>query len=242
MEPQQDASKEADDPVTQWSAPGNGSTYDQEFSRLAEIECHTRPSFNGKEVSDRKLQMLGLAPSDAYVAVWLDEDRKDFGIFSEGSRFIRKGEYLQTYIGNENGKPFLEIEHVMLDNDAPAGFGAVALWRCAQAAQSLGFSHIELMAAGGASYKHGSPTRSDYNGYYSWPRFGFDAELYPATKALLKGKPGLESCTTLLELIECDASWWKDNGSGCMMTFDLAEGSRSWHTLVTYLQAKGYRK
>jgi hypothetical protein len=124
---------------------------------------------------------------------------------------------------------YLNYEHVLLAEDAPQGLGAVAFYRAARSAKAIGLSRIELDAAGGQGYKmgiEGGWWRS-YNGYYSWPRFGFDAEITSETRERLKGTPFDPACTTLLQLMEWDADWWKANGAGGPMVFDLAAGRRS---------------
>lgn len=138
-----------------------------------------------------------------------------------------------------SGDPFLYFELILFDAQAYPGFGAVAFYRAAQAAQRVGLTRIELLAAGGQGYKY-SWTRP-FNGYHSWARFGFDAPLWPTTLQKCAQVPHLANCRTLLDIIAVDPGWWKANGDGCDMAFDLRQGSRSRHTLLTYLKERGLK-
>jgi hypothetical protein len=103
------------------------------------------------------------------------------------------------------------------------------------AASKEGIDYITLHAAGGPN--------QGMNGYYTWPRFGFDqpidalesgrvkrmvAERYPDAKTVLDvfSTPG-------------GAEWWKENGTEMHQAkFDMTPGSRSRRVFEAYLAAK----
>lgn len=100
--------------------------------------------------------------------------------------------------------------------------------------QAAGVSHIETDAA-----------RSDgpggYNGYYTWPRLGYDVSIEKASKyASVPASLGPIRRVSDLMKTEEGRAWWKENGGWTAMEFDLKADSQSMKVLTAYAQAKGY--
>lgn len=79
------------------------------------------------------------------------------------------------------------------------------------------------------------------NGYYTWPRFGFDARLPPEIQNSLPvdlGRP-----QNLLDLMKSRKGriWWRGHGQTIDVSFDLSEHSRSWRALRRYRAKKRSR-
>lgn len=80
--------------------------------------------------------------------------------------------------------------------------------------------------------------REDENGYYTWPRFGFDG---PLSRLLRRRLPfELRSACSVLDLMEDEHGrrWWREHGTTISVVFDLAPASRSWRTFREYLSRK----
>jgi hypothetical protein len=109
-----------------------------------------------------------------------------------------------------------------------SGLGLRVFYRQVENAAALGVDRIEAIAG----RCHGE------NGYYTWPRFGFDGPLPGSVKANLP--LGLERACRVLDLMECDKGrlWWREHGCTIRVTFDLAAGSRSQSALERYVGAK----
>ncbi len=109
--------------------------------------------------------------------------------------------------------------HIHLQSMQRKGLGLRVFHRQLENARLLGVGRIETTAG----------RSRDENGYYTWPRFGFDGAL-PA-KIKLNLPPGLEDARTVLDLMECETGrlWWKGHGVTIRVVFDVADGSRS-HT------------
>ena len=77
------------------------------------------------------------------------------------------------------------------------------------------------------------------NGYYTWPRLGFDAVI--PDEYLNELPPELDGCETLLDLFCSDGGpeWWLRHGGTVNVTFDLSPGSESRRVLKAYQRAKG---
>jgi hypothetical protein len=117
--------------------------------------------------------------------------------------------------------------HVLLRHLRRRGIGLRIFRRQVIGSASLGVNRIEVVAG----------RRADENGYYTWPRFGFDGAL-PAR--LRRALPlGLQNARTVLDLMECEPgrAWWREHGVTIRAKFDLAAGSRSRETWDRYLLA-----
>jgi hypothetical protein len=101
----------------------------------------------------------------------------------------------------------------------------------------LGFSYIKCEAYG--QYK------TDMNGYYTWPRLGYDAKisLDSHNSVLAKAKQQFPDAESVLDVMATKGGkeWWKENGGTFDAKFDLKEGSRSRQALNAYLQERAKR-
>jgi hypothetical protein len=106
--------------------------------------------------------------------------------------------------------------------------GLRALLRQIEFGQRAGVRYLITNAAG-------KPGKDGLNGFYTWARYGFEAELPVDMQAALPDS--LSGVTTLNELMQNDgAVWWEENGVGLEMIFDLAENSSMMRTLLRYLE------
>jgi len=122
--------------------------------------------------------------------------------------------------------------HVFRPHLQGRGLGLRVFARQLGHARRLDVSRIELVAG----------RRSYENGYYTWPRFGFDGPLAPSLKQNLP--TGLSRAQCVLDLMECQAGrrWWKEHGVTVPLTFDLTRHSRSWEVFGRYVrERKGVR-
>lgn len=108
---------------------------------------------------------------------------------------------------------------------------AILINQVTAAAKHKQFAYLYTTAAGSAS--------SEMNGYYTWPRLGYDAGLnlkrYLADEALQKF--GANRVSDLMKTKD-GREWWKENGSGQDMSFDLTRGSLSRKVLSNYVREK----
>ena len=98
-------------------------------------------------------------------------------------------------------------------------------------AQACGVASVSCEAAGG-------PGRERV-GYYTWPLFGFDADLTEADIAALPAD--MAHCRSLNQLMLCPggADHWRRNGHGVYVIFDLAPDSGCWDILNAYMEREG---
>jgi hypothetical protein len=96
------------------------------------------------------------------------------------------------------------------------------------ALRRLGIERIEAEAAGGPGLA--------LNGYYTWPRLGFDAPLTPVEQTRLPS--ALAGATRLHELLTRPGglAYWRRHGSGREMIFDPSPQSDHSAILALYLE------
>jgi rRNA maturation protein Nop10 len=180
----------------------------------------------------------------------------DLTITVEGAGFESKCAVQET----ENGA-VLQID-LMKNSPTSPRRGLEVFVNQLKVARGLGIQKVFLHAASQGK-------RGPMNGYYTWPRFGFDANLDEYQVAALSVPFRIRAARrggglTLDDVIDNDvggrvdkvlpsrfslrdlfdmpggAEEWKKNGSGIYCHFDLAQGSRSMLALEAYLREKGH--
>lgn len=153
----------------------------------------------------------------------LKDCRRFIGIDAEGRKFIKNDliEIKKEYQGEGLGTTIFSAQ-------------------VAQAAEQ-GFDYIQCHAAGEPGGR--------MNGYYSWPRMGYDESVESIRKHnhSLAGKieEAFPDAESVLDIFESPGGeeWWKANGSDLYdARFDLSEGSRSREVLAAYLAERAKRK
>ena len=186
----------------------------------AETEALLRQFF-GRRLRPWECASLAAAPDDATV---------ELGTLGEQL-------YLETYSpGNYQGVFLLnrQADHLVLQNDGlrihrrslrRCGLGLQMFRRQCEAATALGVRRIETVAG----------RQDDENGYYTWPRFGFDAPLPPTVRQQLP--PSLCRAQRVLDLMQSSAGrrWWQTHGISLTVTFDTAPQHRCQQVFRRYL-------
>jgi hypothetical protein len=117
---------------------------------------------------------------------------------------------------------------------APKGIGSRVVARQMAEAAALGVGVVTLHAAGSLG--------NYYNGYYTWPRLGYNNTDPSYLDSYRPSMPAdLQSAVDLLDLMNRPggATWWENNGGDIpSVSFDTTPGSRSWQALNDYLAVK----
>lgn len=109
-----------------------------------------------------------------------------------------------------------------------------------------GVSKLETTAGGEAG------GRTDMNGYYTWPRLGYDGQVrtHNLSKAI-NPRPKMDDIplkvpppptVSRMMKTEYGRNWWKENGAAISLQFDLAPGSPSRKVFARYAKEKAKRK
>ncbi len=148
----------------------------------------------------------------------------------------------------KTGEIYIRNEEFWVKKDKQgAGIGAEVFGRQVENAAALGVTKIRCHAA----KENPRDPQNPHNGYYTWPRFGYDQPLdafdeseaaeLRLKKAIRKNFPEARS---VLDVMATPAGreWWKKNGDDLQVAaFDLAENSRSRRIFDAYLQERASR-
>lgn len=106
------------------------------------------------------------------------------------------------------------------------GLGSGIFYYYAKRAAKLGFTHMDTLADGHFG--------SRYNGYYTWPRLGYEAPFDAHEREQLP--PEYQHARSVQHLFSMPGGmpWWHRNGWAKTMRFDLRPGSNSHHILDEY--------
>lgn len=135
------------------------------------------------------------------------------------------------------GRLVIHNDLFLAAKDAPRGIGLRSFTRQVFGARKLGIDRIETFAAGSARSAVVTEGQN-WNGYYTWARFGYDGALLPHIAKKLPSE--FHSVKTLDELFSMPggADAWKQYGEGQEMAFGLSEKSRSVQRLIEYVRGK----
>lgn len=199
----------------------------------------TMQYFNGRNIS-----VMGQAAAAKFPGMELDREVIPLLVGAlDGSRIYAK---------QKAGSLHFEARHALYDRpvtwqvskdgilhgidlyllpDAPKGLGTRMMATSIFTAQAIGLKEIQIMAAG----------KPD-NGYYTWPRLGFDAPLTEADLRQLE-RDGFKKVKVVLDVMQTPKGrdWWRAHGTRREMTFPLDALGRSVQTLTQYLKERGIK-
>jgi hypothetical protein len=125
------------------------------------------------------------------------------------------------------------------------GAGLGMLGRQVENASRHGFESIETYAAGkGGGVTGQRNPDSHYNGYYTWPRFGYQASVarYHLDKMPPELRADVEQAGGKISGLmgtKAGRDWWLGHGDSLSAAFDLRPGSYSQRTLLDNLKERG---
>lgn len=190
-----------------------------EISRYAQELFH---QYVGRNATNQELAWAVGALDDARVTVY-DLMSGDLFITIEHPDIKKQERYLKV----ERGQFVIDNSYFVKRPGAPRGIGAKSFARQVVGAQRIGAKKIKTLAGGALG--------EDMNGYYTWPRLGYNAPLSEYVQQLLP--PTLKS-KDLHELFSKPGGpeWWMINGVQQSMEFDLRPGGEHERRLFEYLR------
>ncbi len=171
--------------------------------------------------------------ADVTVSPFADGDSilvlvRTHGVYKAERLISRDAETGNRVISNESF--IVEVAH------QGKGLGTEVFGRQVEQSARLGFDRIETYAARG----------KDMNGYYTWPRFGYDGPLPELVrlrieKGLIPKPPIAADRVSDLMWTEGGRSWWKEHGQGTDLNFDLSPTSLSRRVWDGYRRERAAR-
>ncbi len=164
---------------------------------------------------------------------WENPGRDSVEMIASGNGVVSK-----TIFGKENGKMVMKISLFKIDDDSPyKSTGYEFFANQVDALRKMGVTRVYLHAAGDADDAAG------YNGYYSWPRYGFDGTI--SRVALEKLPPEIRqqlgnsrSVFDLFSIPGGKEAWMKYGNDIVDTFFDLTPGSRNMQRLEEYIRER----
>lgn len=144
--------------------------------------------------------------------------------------------YATRYIKKDNlDKTIIENDIITIkEGSRGTGIGTDIFNRQVHFAANAGIEYIKCKATKGS--------RLNANGYYTWPRLGYDGPLSESIAKKAKRKLGIiaKNVSDLMRT-EDGRQFWKENGSTFDAKFDLKEGSQSRRVLDAYVKERAAR-
>lgn len=198
--------------------------FNNDVEVLNEADTELQESLFGHTLSNEECIELTGAPDGASIFARRDGSAMYFNIEHP---LYREDSHRRIYRAHD-GRLGMVNELLELSEDAPSGFGLRMLAKEVTQARIMGVSRIDTLAA----------RNSTMNGYYTWPRYGFDGPLEDRHLHYLP--EGLDSAEYVSDLMSSDEGrdYWREYGDSIRLTFDLAPDSYSMHVLMNYLDLR----
>lgn len=200
---------------------------DREEVKAQEVREPAKKIFRGRDIEPDKLAQLSGAPNGATVRMRGIGSRIDMSVLQEQGVGRMDREVYQV-----DGDIVLENKNLFLDRPGQ-GLGFDIFRTQVETARELGVDRIKTYAWRDAETKA--------NGYYTWPRFGYDAPIPRGMTGLLPESLGTARRVSDLMRTQAGRDWWKENGVSLEMEFDLREGSRSMMLFEAYVRQRAER-
>lgn len=195
--------------------------------------------FFGQKITDNQLADLVGAPPKALISI--DEIAGGFSIDVSARRFSS----MREIYTNDLGQKVCKNVGIAIDEKSPfKGQGAYLFAKQVEALKALGFSYIECNAVGGY-YNDKFDRPSGDNGYYTWPRLGYNGKIPDRIWNIIpfEMKKALGSRRDVLALMALPGGkeWWKRNGGIFEAVFDLDDDSLSMEVHRAYMEERRKR-
>lgn len=131
----------------------------------------------------------------------------------------------------KDGKVEISNDIFTADETFPPGAGTRVFASQVATARRLGVARIVTEAA----------RDENANGYYTWPRFGYDGDLADSSRQSLPAELGHARRVSDLMQTSAGRAWWKTHGESISVSFDLTSDSLSSRVLDGYLHEREVR-
>lgn len=172
---------------------------------------------------------LVAADEGSNVEITVDKHSGEIEINTTGPTF--KSERRLSF--DDDGNAYIINDYFKV-HESGAGTGTSILSQQVEEAKRLGFSHMECHAARGRNL----------NGYYTWPRLGYDEPIHNLDSLFDDGANPFPEAESVLDIMSMPggSEWWKENGWALKNArFDLSDNSRSMQVFGAYLEERSKR-
>lgn len=179
----------------------------------------------GRDLADEQIVRLSGAPESSTIIVKCTENVVSIEV---NSKYYKS--QLRRIHREPDGK--IVIYNASLEKaTAIKKMGSMSLRDQVKEAVSQGFDRLETFAV----------REDEGNGYYTWPRNGFDGPIPEHLRNILPKE--LSSLRNVQELFRTQAGkdWWRIHGDSVFLKFDLKKDSEGIKLLSNYLEEEGLK-
>lgn len=199
----------------------------------------------GDAAAYREVASLVGAPDDASVAVEAEED-PFVGHVIKVQTTHADYTSTRTFYRDDSGLVCSNDEFWVSKDKQGSGIGSDVFGRQVENAIAMGVSRIECYAA----KENPQDSANPHNGYYTWPRMGYDVDRSELEKRANKTDKRLAAYEEMSKKFGDFASlhdvmatpegreFWKKNGWDVNAKFDLKEGSNSLQIFNAYMEER----
>ncbi len=200
------------------------SWYNNDVAVANQADDEIQESFFGHVLSNEEIIGLTGAPDGAKVHA----RREGASIYFRIHHPLYHTESHRRIYRSHDRSLVMVNELLELDEDAPEGFGLRILAKQVAQAKTFGIERIDTLAA----------RNSTMNGYYTWPRYGFDGPLEEGHIYDLPEEFQWAEYVSDLMASEEGREYWREYGDSIRVSFDLAPDSYSMQVLQQYLEIR----
>jgi SPP1 gp7 family putative phage head morphogenesis protein len=191
----------------------------------------------GRELDEKDYAGITGAPDGAKIFVQHSQNYFGTSMLRIGIKHpFYDDESIRLIYRNDDGLVEMHNDFLALDkrNNPPSRLGTRVFATQVATARQIGIDLISVYAAGDIN-------NSYFNGYYTWPRLGYDGPIDPYLRRQLP--PSLAGAMRISDLMATEEGrdWWRDNGESINLEFDLTDGSYSLTFLASILNSTGIR-
>lgn len=194
----------------------------------------------GGDWTAAKVAAVAGAPDDAKVTITKAGSKIEVEAVGPPAADGRKSYILQRSVMREGDKVVIDNDLFKVHPDLRnSGLGARIFARQVENAAASGVDRFDTYAAGIAEPKGTPQDDATYNGYYTWPRLGYDGGLTKSQRNKLPDT--LQGATRISDVMKTPEGrdWWRyEAGAGAEVRFDLKPGSQSRRVLEGYLKER----
>jgi SPP1 gp7 family putative phage head morphogenesis protein len=201
--------------------------------------------FDDDEARERLEELIGDLSAEEIGGLAGALDNAKVGVFTrwEGGVYIEVKHpailrQVRSLDRDDADRLYMHNEVFKKTRSSPSGIGLRSFATQAYHAEKFGVQYIDTYAAG--DFTTARDKGNQWNGYYTWPRFGYNAPLEPDDLAKFPATfRNIRDLNSLFQQVN-GKFLWKYHGSSRDMIFDLDRSERSWEILEEYLQERGF--
>ena len=196
--------------------------------------AHTMATIFGRALADHEIAgLVGAQQGDLVAVHYIHSMKMELHLYEHNDNY----EARRTVTVTPQGVIHIHNDEFVVE-DSGRGIGVKIFAAQVRGATAAGVARIDT--TGGKGPITLMEREVDMNGYYTWPRLGYNGDLIGSFADRASREVGHTVSTVRDLMMTADGrDFWKDEGYQIGLQFDLAPGSDSRKILAAYMGAKG---